>query len=273
MMDTKSLLKLYVCVAFLSCVNLGSALTMKNASMSLEQLTHESDDIVIGNVTTEEPRVIGRSFETAYKVEVSENLKSATGSLKPGKTFIMTLPGASLTTPPITQYVSGVPYMGKGEKVLLFLKNSKNAQPSESAARASARLSTLPSSPKVIGWNQGRFSVFTNPETGKPVVARVNLENYGLLNSGADVNRLLEAAKTQQIKLIEQKIVRSADIAGDSRTKDPLEVTPADAKNLKVETAAQQGDVVKNMRQRGGLAVQDLDAFKREVQQYVNDAQ
>lgn len=264
-------IKAAIITAFATLSMTASATLLVNPAMSVQQLSTDSDDVVVGNVLSVEPRVVDRSFETSYQIAVSEAIKSNSGDYTPGKVFTMTLPGASLTTPPITQYVSAVPYMAKGEQVLLFLKKSNHPAPdSNTLSRSNQPVSLLPSSPKVVGWNQGSFTVFTNPQTGKKMVTRLNMEDYGLLNSPAAAEELVKSLETNQIKVIETKIARGKDTASQARVKDPLELTSKDSSQLNTEKAIQRAQVVKQLRQRGGVPAQDLESFKQDILQFSN---
>ena len=251
------------------------ALIMTNPSMSLEQLTKSADDIVIGNVVSVEPRVVGKSFETSYQIQVSESLKSGNGSKSAaGNVITMTLPGAALTTPPLTQYVSGVPYMAKGENVLLFLKSSAKPEPEQLKGARSLKdvnVPLVPSSAKVVGWNQGRFSLVTDPSTGEKMVTRINLESYGMMNSGRDTAEILSSLESNRLKLVKREaLLRAADQASAARSKDPLEMTNKDAQNLKVEKSLQRGSAINEARERGGIPAQTLNSFKSDINKFVN---
>ncbi len=271
MKTTVKIARLLSLVAFTASAFTGFALSVKNPSISMEQMSKDADEIVIGNVLSVEPAANGGALETRYQIEIHENLKSKSGDMVPGKAMMFTLPGAALTSPPITQYVSGVPYLAKGEEVLLFLRNGK-PQPAQTGRTATQPKSLLSASPKIIGWNQGRFSVLTNPSNGRKMVARINLENYGLMNSSKAMSQILDAVEAEQLPLIEQQVARSADIASEARVKDPLELTTADNKKLEIDRSLQKGAAMQAIRQRGGIAAQYLDEFKAQIQTYVNES-
>ena len=251
------------------------ALIMTNPSMSLEQLTRSADDIVIGSVVAVEPRVIGKSFETSYQIQISENLKGGkSGKSAAGNVITMTLPGAALTTPPLTQYVSGVPYMAQGENVLLFLKSSAKPEPEQlkgSRSLKDVKVPLVPSSAKVVGWNQGRFSLVTDPSTGARMVTRINLESYGMMNSGRETAEILSSLESNRLKMVKRdSLLREKDQAGAARSKDPLEMTSRDAQSLKMEKSLQRGSAINEARERGGIPVQSLDSFKSDINKFVN---
>lgn len=257
------------CVATVSIALSGFALTQRDPAMSLEQMTKSADEVVLGNVLSANTKIVGSHLETDYQIQVNENLKSQTGELATGRTFTMTLPGGVLKEPPLAQYAMGAPYMFKGEEVVLFLKKGSGKQPNMPASRDPQALpSTLSESYKVVGWNQGRFSVVTRADNGEKVVTRVNMENLGFTNASDSMQHVIRGIASNQIPIVDKPVVRTQDVADDARGKDPLEMTEQDKKTLKLETAAQQGAVMQAMRQRGGVPAQGLDTFKTQVQSF-----
>ncbi len=237
-------------------------------AISLEQMTKEADEIVVGNVISEEAKIVGGHFETDYQVQVHDSLKS-NSEISPGKTFTFTLAGGVLQEPPLTQYVMGSPYLFKGEEVFLFLQKGSGEQPEEpkSSRSTPSAKSNLGNTFKVMGWNQGRFSVVTRDQDGKKFVTRVNLENFGVTNGSDEMRQVMKAMAQGSIPTVNQPIVRPKDIAADTRSKDPLEFTGSDGKKIKVERNAQKAAALKEIRAGGkALPVQDFDEFKAQVQ-------
>lgn len=252
----------------------GFALTMSTPPKTVGDLTRQADDVIIGNVVSESPRVVGRSFETSYEIEISESLKSTSPGFGSGEKFVLTLPGAALTTPPITQYVTGVPYIGKGEEVLLFLQKSKREAPPQAKSAASIKdvpVSLLASSPTIVGWNQGRFSIYSSPQSGAKMVTRVNFEDYGLINSGPKMKELMDSLRANRVKTLETRVVRAADQDDKAKAKDPLEVTNFDAKNIANQSALKHAEAFQKMRQGPGIPVQSLESLKAEIREHANE--
>lgn len=264
------------CIAVMAISTAGFGLSQRNPAQSVEQMSKDADEIVIGNVVTGETKLVGRHFETDYHVEVHENLKNTSANLPQGKTFTLTLPGGAMTTPPLTQYVSGVPYLAPGEEVFLFLREPADPQTVAGRSTSAPPPATTPSGGKlsstynIIGWNQGRFNVLTRPGTGEKLVTRINLENYGLMNTSSEMRHVLNDIATSGIPLLDMQVARDEDLAAATRAKDPLEMTTTDTKKLKVEQAVQRAEGFKAIRQRGGIPVQNLDEFKAQVQAYAN---
>jgi len=262
------------------CASTGYSLTDKTPAMSVEQMSDTADEIVIGNVVQGATRIVGNTIETDYQIQVHENLKASSGELNQGNSFTLTLPGGSIQNPPITQYAMGVPYMYKGEEVFLFLKKGSGKHPKTNSgnsrgitATSGAASSKLGTSFKVVGWNQGRFSVVTRADNGEKVVTRVNMEDYGVTNGSNEMQEVMRAVAHREIPTVEKNVARLQDMADDVRVKDPLEVTAADGRKVKIEHNAQKAELMKAMRQRQGLAVQKFSDFKAQVQGFVADGQ
>ena len=254
------------CFAFFTLVTTFSyALTELTPAMSLEELTKSADEVVVGNVLSQQTRTVGGSFETDYSIQVNENLKTRSGELQQGQNFTLTMPGGTIQEPPVTQYVMGVPSFYKGEEVFLFLQKGTGKESRDPGIKARNTESQLTKSYKVVGWNQGRFSVATIAETGKKVVTRINLENYGVTNESDGTQQVVQAISQQKIPTVESNILRVKNLAAQVQEKDPLEVTGADGKKLKIERSAQKSEILKIMRNQQALAVQDFSDFKAQV--------
>lgn len=247
------------------------ALTQLTPALSLQQMANEADEIVMGNVVGQNTKVIKNAFETEFQVQVYENLKTTRGEMPPGKVISLTLPGGVLHDPPLTQYAMGQPSFYKGQEVALFLKapaataaplQAKNGQPQ----------STLRSSYKIVGMNQGVFNVITQQGTGEKVVARISLEDYGFINSPEGVKEIEKSIAENKVRTAEGNVVRDADAASSVRVKDPLELTNGDSNQLKLEKSLQTATLAKELRQRDGITVQKLDAFKNQVSTFTNQS-
>jgi len=237
--------------------------------MDIQQLTRNADEIVVGHVVSEETAVVGNRLQTNYKILVNENLRGRNPDMTSGREFAMTLPGGTLTTPPLAQYVSGMPYMVKGEDVVLFLK--KPAPLATSRAVDPAVDGNLRTSYQILGYDQGRFSVITDRKSGRKMVTRLNLENYGLLNTRKDLNSTLDALSQNQIPMVPGNVVRQPGTPAVPADKDPLEATAADVLKLtKEQRKAARENTERIMRMRG-VPAQNLDTFREQVVRYAND--
>jgi hypothetical protein len=247
----------------------GYALLKTRPPMDMQQLTKAADEIVVGTVLTEKTIIVGKRFETNYTVQVSDTLKSGTGSLAPGRQFTMTLPGGSLTTPPLTQYATGVPYMVKGEDVVLFLRQPTGAKAPTRAIDPRMQ-GNLQSSYSIVGWNEGRFSIFTDKDTGEKLVTRVNLEDFGLMNTSKDTQMLLQALKDKKLPTVRRALLNEKGSASATREKDPLELTGVDQTKLTVEQRQTQAQTILQQRQRKGIPAQTYDSFVEQVRRAAN---
>lgn len=243
------------------------ALQMTKPPMDAQQLTRAADEVVIGNVVDEQTTVVDRRFETNYTIRVDQNLKTRSGQTGAGQQITLTLPGGALTTPPLTQYVTGAPYMTRGEDVVLFLRQSAPQQNSRSASAGSGNLG---SSFRVVGWNQGRFSVLKDPATGEQVVARLNLEDYGLMNTSTDVRRVLDAVENKELPLVRHSLLQEPAAVMETRERDPLEVTPKDQKNISANERQRQAKTLQQSRERKGIPAQSLQSFTDQIRQFVD---
>lgn len=263
-----NIIRAAVITAALSMSCAAFAVRMTAPNMNMEQLTDSADEIVIGNVVKAQTEVIDRRFETNYTIQVHDTLKTRSG-LAAGGEFIMTLPGGALTSPPLTQYVGGIPYMVEGEEVVLFLRQPANP-PSATRSVNSQSAGNLSSSFTVVGWNQGRFSVVADPQSGEQLVTRMNLEDYGLMNTAEDTREILKAVREKQLRLVKRQVVPKQGAASTTRQKDPLELTPVDQSKLTVEQRQQAAENMQRRRERGGIPVQSLDSFRQQVLEFVN---
>ena len=270
----KSFIRMATCIGALSIAVTGFSLSLLEGPMSLERMTREADEIVWGTVVSQETRIVGGSFETDYQVQVHENVKSgggARGVLAQGRSFTLTVPGGALEEPPLTQYAMGAPYLYAGEEVFLFLSNpaGRQSEGNESARAAGVR-SKLGVSYQVVGWNQGRFSVITREDNGEKIVTRMNLDALGMAAGSTEMREAAKALATRQVATVNQQIVRTKDIAAQTRDKDPLEFTGTDGQKIQVEKQASRAAALREARQSSIVPVQDFQDFKYQVQNLVN---
>lgn len=249
----------------------GYALQMTGTPMDVQQLTRSADEVLVGHVLEEETVAIGRRIETNYTIQVNENVKSRSRDMAPGQRFTLTLPGGSLESPPITQYVTGTPYLVEGEEVVLFLRRPD--QRSATRAIDPSEEGGLRNTYRVVGYNQGRFSVLRDQESGDRMVTRVNLSDFGLANTSKDMKRVLKGIEEQKLPVIRQSLLPQTGSAAATRAKDPLEVTPVDETALTVEQRQQRAEATKRQRQRKAIPVEAFDSFMQQVRQHAADSQ
>lgn len=267
MTGTPKIFKILILMSFCMAMSVaGSALTQKGGDMPLDKLVALSDDIVVGKVKSKTVNVVDRHFETDYEVEISETLKGK--NYAPGKPMKMTVVGGNLTTPPLTQYVQGMPYMVQGETVALFV-NRKPAKLQESARKRLGK-SKLASTPRLVGMSQGKFSIITDEKTGKQKVTRFNLENYGLAPNDRALEKSLQAIETSKLRSVDAQILQET---GNGKECDspgclsPHHGHPAkQSRNAKVNASGEEAAV--QAEQGGPIPVQDLQQFKDQVRKF-----
>lgn len=236
------------------------ALKRTGKERTLEDLTKQSDSVVVGTCKAKNVNWVGGNLETQYEVEVSEQLKGTKN--RPGKMLMTTMPGGESTTPPLTQLVQYTAHMYVGEDVVLFLKDSP-PQPSPSVRQRMNSKSTAWSGPWLFAWNEGKFSVVTDKATGQRKITRVNLEDYGIAPQDASMRSILHAVATGGIKTVNQPVVEIGggvattpqgkaiyDHAAAARASQQSVTTPAFAKGI------------------GSLPIQDFDEFKAQVRRF-----
>jgi hypothetical protein len=235
------------------------AVRKKGTPMSLEQMTKASDSIVVGKVKGKSAGFVGTHIETNYEVEVSESLKG--NAFHVGAQVPMTVVGGSVTTPPLTQFVEAQPFMYPGEEVALFLSTKPPQVSSEQAKKLDPK-SKLLTTPRVVGMNQGKFTIFTGSD-GKRKLTRVNLEERGVMPSDAVLSGTVAAIAANKLKTVNAPVLPvQAVAAGANDTRDPLEATSVvDPASGKVNPHAAVG----HGEGSGPIPVQDFDEFKTQV--------
>jgi hypothetical protein len=244
------------------------ALTRQGKPATLEDMTRQSDSVLIGQCKSKKVNVVGRHFETDYEVEVGEMLKGKGHA--PGEKIRLTVMGGELTTPPITQMLQYQPHMFEGEEVALFLEEKPLQVSPQLAARANPQ-SKLHTTPRVVGMADGKFSVFTDTASGKKKLTRVNLEDYGYVHQDRALQRILRAVATGDAKSIEGPVVPLGNglyTTPDGKQMIDRVVNPAPPDKLSRSATAE--DVMKSVQKRLPIAVQDLDEFKEQVRGFAN---
>lgn len=125
----------------------GTGLATTSQRLSLEQLAKEGDLVIRGHVQEmkgQEPS--DRSaITTTVVISVEEQWKGP-------KVSTVTLKQPGGTAGEITQRVMGVPQFSVGEELILFVKKQKDGHY------------------VTVGGQQGKFTIKTEPQTGKKVV-------------------------------------------------------------------------------------------------------
>lgn len=265
-------------ISLIRCSILASALALfasgataglrTGREMTLQELTKASDSVITGKVTSKEARLVGARAETYYEVEVTDVMK---GKHAKGKRLQLTVPGGELTTPPLTQYVQWTPHMYQGEDVALFLKDEPYpAQQRAAVANPQVRANF---GPQVVGWYEGKFSVFTDQADKRQKVTRIDTENLGYTHQDRVLEKLLRAYATHQAATTSGPVIdmgggvtltpdgkalfdrAAAAIAADEAAHPPVAtVRPSTANAAKLAKKNQM--------------VEDLEDFKSEVRSF-----
>jgi hypothetical protein len=179
-----------VAVALLALLGLctTSAMAAYMRNLSTEEMVKKADVICIGTVEKKESRWISGHIETTMAINVSEYLKGNLGSA-----VEITQMGGVLEEPiPIAQHVTGMPEFYKDEEVLLFLSTQKK-QFTFTPEKAPDPKSRLLDSPQVVGLEQGKYTIVTDPQTGEKRVTHFRLENIGILPDGKIADKAFDA--------------------------------------------------------------------------------
>ncbi len=168
------------------CTTSATAVYMKK--LSVEQIAKKADVICIGTIAKKESRWVSGHIETTMTINVSEYLKGNLGGV-----VEITQMGGALEEPiPITQHVTGMPEFYANEEVLLFLSTQKRKF-AFTPAKAPNPKSRLLDSPQVVGLNQGKYSVITDPRTGEKRVTRFGMRKIAILADGKTADKAFKA--------------------------------------------------------------------------------
>lgn len=228
---------------------------------TLQELTQQSDSVIIGHCRSKNVRFSGKLIETEYEVEVTDQLKG--GKPTAARVITLTLPGGEMTTPPLTQYVPLQAHMYAGEDVALFLKEY-TAEPPASVAKRVDRSSRLFTSPQIVGWYEGKFTVFTGTD-GKRKIARVNLESHRTQHTDAALQRVIKAISTGAVQTINGPAIPLGDgLYTNTAGKQIIDRVQEGLDEQKTGTAV----AASPGRSTKALSVQDLEEFKDQVRKF-----
>jgi hypothetical protein len=252
--------------ALISIMTMSSyALERSGPEMSLDRLASESDDIFVGNVVNKKASFYQQNIYTQYTLQVEQPMKGRYGK---GETVVVNQAGGTLQSPPIAQHPIGSPEMFHGERVALFLKQPLPRTPAEQKRNPDP--AGVLSSPQIVGFNQGKFTVVHDKQSDRDVVFRFRPEQNGFLYSDKIMQQVSEAVASHEIKTTSESLLRTADPATPVYKKDPLEATSQDAAALKQGSA--QGTAF-DKRTAGNVTeipIQDLASFEAQVNAAVN---
>ena len=183
-----------------------SAAVRRGPEMTLEQLTKKADSVVIGKVDQEDRRrCVGSVLRPIMRSRWRRTLK---GKLRqPGNRFVMTVLGGSVSYPPITQFAELQPQMMKDEDVALFLRETPVKMPDD-MKKAISPDSKLPTTPRCIGMNEGKFTVFTDQKDGRRKIARMSMEYYGYVHDDDQMQKIIRAVATHEVNVTSGPVVK-----------------------------------------------------------------
>ncbi|GIX45222.1 MAG: hypothetical protein KatS3mg130_1630 [Candidatus Sumerlaea sp.] len=229
---------------------------VQRAPETLQSLATKADTIVHGTCVGKEVGLANRLIFTTYKIKVQEPLKGK--GVNSGDTMSLTLPGGSFSTPPVSQAALGMPAIVQDEEVVLFLKN-----PDPSTVKK-ATVPQLASSPQLVGWWQGKFTVFTDPADGRKKVTRINPERYGFIPRDDVLSTILRALANGELQTSDTSNLVDAG-GGLKTTPEGLEMLNRAVKISQGDQAASKAHAQKGPQQRNPVPAQTLDEFKASI--------
>jgi hypothetical protein len=242
----------------------------KGGEMTLKSLTDNSDAVVVGKCKAKRVEWVGKSLETSYDVEIQDTLKGK--KYKAGEAISVTVPGGELTTPPLTQYVEMVPLMYQGEDVALFIKE-KAPEPSAEVKGRIHPKSKVWTSPQVVGWYEGKFTVYQDKQ-GKQKITRIDTERSGVIPGSRTLEKLVRALANGEAKAAEGQLVEIGDgVKTTPEGKELFERASKAAADLNADDGHGHSRGKKPateaeldpLRPRKPLVVQDFEQFKAQV--------
>jgi hypothetical protein len=274
-------------ILFLALLSTANSLTYKK--LSIEDLTKSADTICIGKCVSKSSRFVDHHIETTIEIKVTEYLK---GDM--GKTLSVTVMGGEIEQPlPLAQHVLGTPTFVKGEEVLLFLSAPQKSLGS-AATQAKSPASLLATSPSVVGWFQGKYTVLTDSVTGEKKVANFNFENaqaipsdyvrtklYQALENShktkadpqtpqiqKDIESLLPLSKEDAAKTIDEKEVKRGKQEPETMMVGPIKIAKTDARTASNRQKAEKlkkPESTNSKLRRYFDTLESLESFKQRI--------
>lgn len=254
----------------------GLATTKIGRDLTLGEMVAESTRIVHGEVVSKKAKFENGLIVTDYKVRVTENLKTPKGITVP-KELSLTLLGGDLESPPISQHAPGLIHLVEGEEVVLFLTDHKPSHPGVPVPQKDLE-SSLYRSPAIVGFNEGRFSVFTDVRDGKKKVGRFNTEGMGYSYSDHVYQKMLATVANSGVGYTSGPVVKLDDDLYTTpdgkrlldRTARALAEKDAQAKDAQEARTKGQRPPPNNTRDPNApLQVQMFDDFRDEIRKAV----
>lgn len=144
--------------------------------------------------------------------------------------------------------------MFTGENVALFL-NEKPLQLTTEQKPGVSPASGLITMPRVLGMNQGKFTLFTDKVDGTRKVTRVSMEQFGYVHDDEQMERIVTAVASHQARITPGSVVQSGGATNSRQTEE-----------IKAAVMAKRNEAVSSVLSRNsGITVQDLNEFKEQV--------
>ncbi|MCE5229706.1 hypothetical protein LLG95_08935 [bacterium] len=143
--------------------------------LGLDEMAQKADNIFVATCTEKKVVFQNGSYVTKYKMKVAENWKGQAKVDKQGLLEMEEMGGSVQTPMPLTSYAQGMANFAEQEEVLLFTQQP-TFNPKLQALNQ--RPAVSPTSPRILGRDQGRFTVVRHPETGERLVSRTGAEPF-----------------------------------------------------------------------------------------------
>lgn len=245
--------------------------TVTGRAMTMAELAQSSDEIVHGTVEKVEASFRNGRIETDATIAVREGFKGTRYSLGRNKVaenpaqaprFTLTTLGGTLPNIPIAQHMSFTPNFAQGEEVVLFLRYPESDPVKRDKALSIRPNSKLPVSPRIVGYFQGKFSVYKDDVTGRRYVSRFQLDGLGLAPTSKTQSSTLKALRSGRLKVSETRLV------ADTPEKAPQLSEIASPRTSTVAPVASEKAIAANLGTTV-LPVQDFNAFVTQIKEVV----
>ncbi len=146
--------------------------------LGLEDLVQGSDAVIVANCVEKKTSVKNGNIVTSYKLKVQEQWKGSVTLSSAGELEFEEL-GGFIPKLGLTQHVGGMANLTEGEDVLLFahVPAPQSAAPALQGVPEGTQPTISPSSIRIVGRQQGRFTVVRHPETGAQMVSPVAVQS------------------------------------------------------------------------------------------------
>lgn len=150
------------------CAAPAAAQTLRRAS--LDTLVEKADTIFTARCTRKQTVFHEGNLVTRYRLKPDEVWKGRLKLDREGEVELEELGGTMSEPLPLTQYRLGMANLAEGEDVLLF---TAYAEPlGDAEGLEASRPSLKPGGLRIVGSEQGRYTIVHHPETGEQLVMR-----------------------------------------------------------------------------------------------------